>query len=256
MQIKEKFLFVNNVFFTYIKQRLNVSLFLSLTIYLIAFGNLKILRSIDLFIYIPFIFNYLTTLRLYDDLMQHEFDKEKPNRNYTDITTRKSLSYYLVILFIITALSSFFISPLIGIISLSFLILNHLLYLLLLKVHKINTILPLLKYPFIVYLLYLSEDPAILVNSEVITLTAVILTAFITFECMQDDKFIIKGKFALTIQSLSFLFLLINWHETKLLIATITALMISGVLNLIKMKGYPYIFMVLLLLTKLYITND
>jgi hypothetical protein len=81
---------------TYIKQRLNISLWSLVALMIIALSLKDFSISLVQFYSLPFVIFFLFIMRLFDDLASAEIDKGKENRSYTTITTKKELQKYLV----------------------------------------------------------------------------------------------------------------------------------------------------------------
>ena len=87
--------------------------------------NILIMKNILLI----FVFLTLFVFRLYDDLMQVHYDAVKPNRDYAKVESRKILFKYLIVfIFLLVSLLALY-SIWLGLLMLSFIIINHLFYL-------------------------------------------------------------------------------------------------------------------------------
>jgi len=166
---------------TYIKQRLNISLWSLLAVMLIALSLKDFSISLVQFYSLPFVIFFLFIMRLFDDLASAEIDKGKENRSYTTITTKKELQKYLVTaqLILLSTLAIFDIKR--AMYLLAFFILNHFLYYVLFDISKFRYFLPLLKYPFIIFLLSLKLS----------YILVLVYCAVVLFEIM-TDKTILK----------------------------------------------------------------
>lgn len=166
---------------TYIKQRLNISLWSLLAVMLIALSLKDFSISLVQFYSLPFVILFLFIMRLFDDLASAEIDKGKENRSYTTMTTKKELQKYLVTaqLILLSTLAIFDIKR--AMYLLSFFILNHFLYYVLFDISKFRYFLPLLKYPFIIFLLSLKLS----------YILVLVYCAVVLFEIM-TDKTILK----------------------------------------------------------------
>lgn len=121
-------------------------------------------------------------MRLFDDLASAEIDKGKDNRSYTTETTKKELQKYLVTaqLTLLSTLAIFDGKR--ALYLLAFFILNYFLYYVLFGISKFRYFLPLLKYPFVIYLLSLKLSFILLL----------VYCAFVLFEIVTDKTILNK----------------------------------------------------------------
>jgi len=164
---------------TYFNQRVNIRLWIVVAAVLIALSlNDFSISSFELFSF-PFVLFFLLTLRLYDDLASSKIDQGKENRSYTNRETKKELQLYSVLaqLILLLTLAMFDIKR--ALFLLLFFVVTHLLYIILFNKSKFRYFLPLLKYPFVVYLLNFDFSVRILG----------VYIAFIVFEMLEDQLF-------------------------------------------------------------------
>lgn len=189
---------------TYIKQRVGIWKW-SLVAIMLIFLSLKDF-SITCFEFysFPFVLFFLLTLRLFDDLASAEIDKEKENRDYTNKAVKKELQKYLFAaqLILLVTLSAFDLKR--ALFLLIFLVANNLLYITCFTRSKIRFYLPLLKYPFVVYLL----------NFDFSIHVLVVYVAFVVFEMLEDHLFpgYLLSKYKLTLinkKYISYLFIIL-----------------------------------------------
>ncbi|MEY3127164.1 MAG: hypothetical protein RL273_1337, partial [Bacteroidota bacterium] len=138
---------------TYFNQRVNIRLWIVVAAVLIALSLKDFsISSFELYSF-PFVLFFLLTLRLYDDLASSKIDQGKENRSYTNRETKKELQLYSVLaqLILLLTLAIFDIKR--ALFVLLFFVVTHLLYITLFNKSKFRYFLPLLKYPFVVYLL-------------------------------------------------------------------------------------------------------
>jgi hypothetical protein len=128
---------------------------------------------------IPFVLFFLFIMRLFDDLASAKIDSEKVNRDYTNKATKKELQIILIISQIVLISIVAFFDTKIAVNLFFFLFGNNILYYLLFNVSKFRYFLPLLKYPFIIYILNLESS---------FNLIAV-YGAFVVFEMLEDPLF-------------------------------------------------------------------
>jgi hypothetical protein len=164
---------------TYFNQRVNIRLWIVVAAVLIALSLKDFsISSFELFSF-PFVLFFLLTLRLYDDLASSKIDQGKENRSYTNRETKKELQLYSVLsqLILLLTLAIFDIKR--ALFVLLFFVVTHLLYITLFNKSKFRYFLPLLKYPFVVYLLNFDFSVRILG----------VYIAFIVFEMLEDQLF-------------------------------------------------------------------
>lgn len=118
-------------------------------------------------------------MRLFDDLANATFDSQKENRDYTNEQNNKTLQILLSTFQLALVLILAFFDTKRTVYLVFFLIGNTLLYKLLFNVSKFRYFLPLLKYPFIIYILNLET------SYNLIT----IYSAFVIFEMLEDPSF-------------------------------------------------------------------
>lgn len=164
---------------TYIKQRVSIGLWSLVALILIALSLKDFsITSFELYSF-PFVLFFLLTLRLFDDLASAEIDKGKENRAYTNEATKSELQNYLFVaqLILLVTLSMFDLKR--ALFLLGFLVVNNLLYITFYTKSKFRYFLPLLKYPFVIFLLSLDLSFHILF----------VYLAFIVFEMLEDQLF-------------------------------------------------------------------
>ncbi|MBA3899219.1 MAG: hypothetical protein H0X62_03265 [Bacteroidetes bacterium] len=139
---------------TYTLQRFKPLTFLSLAVFLLLFAHPGFPKAADwaiLFWLLPLLFVF----RLFDDLANKEIDAEKPNRLYTKADEAKKLNTALHIAFALVAIPLLFIDINISLILTAFYLVNLMVYRLFFKTGNFRFVLPLLKYPLIVFLISL-----------------------------------------------------------------------------------------------------
>jgi len=164
---------------TYFNQRVNIRLWIVVAAVLIALSLKDFsISSFELYSF-PFVLFFLLTLRLYDDLASSKIDQGKENRSYTNRGTKKELQLYSVLaqLILLLTLAIFDIKR--ALFLLLFFVVTHLLYITLFNKYKFRYFLPLLKYPFVVYLL----------NFDLSFRILGVYIAFIVFEMLEDQLF-------------------------------------------------------------------
>lgn len=164
---------------TYIKQRFSISLWCLVAIMLIAISLKDFSISLVHVYSIPFVLFFLFIMRLFDDLASAKIDSEKVNRDYTNEVTKKELQIILIFsdIVLISILAFFDTERAVNLFL--FLVVNTILYYLLFNVSKFRYFLPLLKYPFIIYILNLEPSFNIIA----------VYSAFVIFEMLEDPLF-------------------------------------------------------------------
>lgn len=176
---------------TYIRQRFKVAVFLPLALYLVAYALPDFTQFGNVFKSIFLILVLLFGFRLFDDLWNREIDFSKPERDYTKPENFIVLKRFLICFFVITFIALWFLKIGIAIAFLIFLTLNFAAYSALFKRWKWRFILPLLKYPFLCFLVIL-----LFKNSEIllkdVLICGSVLSAFLLFEIFDDKDFSFK----------------------------------------------------------------
>ena len=138
---------------TYIRQRFNISLWFLVALMLIAISLKDFTISLVHVYSIPFVLFFLFIMRLFDDLASAKIDSDKARRDYTNEVIKKELQIILIISQIVLILFLAFFDTERARNLFIFLVVNSILYYLLFNVSKFRYFLPLLKYPFIIYIL-------------------------------------------------------------------------------------------------------
>ena len=184
---------------------------------------------------------FLFVMRLFDDLYNKEEDCAKPERNYTQAKDYRVLRGFLIILILIFVSMTGYYNYRMAIGCIGFMGINYLLYLLLHGKWAWNHLLPLIKYPFVVFLLILvwSEESLSPSWSGVLTSLA-LFPALVVFESLSDYTFNVKGK--IWILLLAFLLLwsaeysVMGWAGSVLSLL-ISVLLYSRPLGLFEARG-------------------
>jgi len=253
MPIPAKLRFVSNALTTYIEQRIQPLRLMALGIFIFLFGRPAPEFKVGSFISFVLLLVFLLVFRLYDDLMQTNNDRGKPNRSYTDPAVRKTLFYYLICFFCLLLAIAFYISNYLAAFLFCFITVNHLLYLLLITNKTGAGLLPLLKYPFIFILLQASDFSALSIGEHIVFPALSLFLAFVAFESMEDKTFPIPIKYSYLLQTLSFILLLAVKINVLNILIFFLLLVLSFVWNFFKMKAYPYLFLLCLLVSRILI---
>ena len=164
---------------TYIRQRFNISLWFLVALMLIAISLKDFTISLVHVYSIPFVLFFLFIMRLFDDLASAKIDSDKARRDYTNEVIKKELQIILIISQIVLILFLAFFDTETARNLFIFLVVNSILYYLLFNVSKFRYFLPLLKYPFIIYIL----------NLEPTFNLIAVYGAFVIFEMLEDPLF-------------------------------------------------------------------
>jgi hypothetical protein len=164
---------------TYIRQRFNISLWFLVALMLIAISLKDFTISLVHVCSIPFVLFFLFIMRLFDDLASAKIDSDKARRDYTNEVIKKELQIILIISQIVLILFLAFFDTERARNLFIFLVVNSILYYLLFNVLKFRYFLPLLKYPFIIYIL----------NLEPTFNLIAVYGAFVIFEMLEDPLF-------------------------------------------------------------------
>lgn len=227
-------------FITYLKERFNIFVWGALAFFLLMFSkNIISLSNTDVFTYLFLLFFLLIT-RLYDDLLNANADKGKPNRSYTDEKQSKTLTFFLIGISALFISALFFYDANLAKWALIFLIGNHLLYLVLYKIWKLKHFLPLLKYPLIF----------IALNGQFNLVAISLFLAFMVYEIMDDATFPIAKPYACILTIAAFALLLDSFHIKHLMLFILLSIA-SFATVVINKKYYPYIFLLLYLFSRL-----
>lgn len=164
---------------TYIRQRFNISLWFLVALMLIVISLKDFTISLVHVYSIPFVLFFLFIMRLFDDLASAKIDSDKARRDYTNEVIKKELQIILIISQIVLILFLAFFDTERARNLFIFLVVNSILYYLLFNVSKFRYFLPLLKYPFIIYIL----------NLEPTFNLIAVYGAFVIFEMLEDPLF-------------------------------------------------------------------
>lgn len=239
----------------YIKQRFNLALFTGLALYIFLFNVPLKYLNIQSLVALGILLFSLFVLRLYDDLMQFKYDKGKPNRNYTQLEIRNILFIYWIILAIVLLGLAALISVKLSLTILTFLILNHVIYLLLINLKKIASILPLLKYLVFCGVLQVFYSSKMGIDFPMIASSGALFFVFLTYETLEDPGFIFPFRFNYVFQIISYILILFLKPELTILLLMVIFLSISLLSVYFKTFKFPYLFLLLILFFKFIITN-
>jgi hypothetical protein len=200
-----------------------------------------------------FLLPILVLLRLYDDLMQKEYDAAKPKRAYLRPEYYQKLVKVIVVYTLIFLGIVFLYDPLYAAVLGGFVVFNHLVYVVLLRWPLGAWILPLFKYPLLyacvqcAYWDAMGED--LHVNQLLLSSLSIFL-AFIAFDLMDEGKVAIY--WPLGIQALSFSALVFSAMCTMAGFWLCLALFLYAVVYaLLKFPAQQYLFLLLLIILKI-----
>ena len=246
---------MNNVLRTYVRQRIHPGLILGLGILIFLFSRPISQVNAGSLVTFAFLILFIFVFRLYDDLLQAAYDSGKPDRDYTEPESRKTLFFYLIIFTGILFGIGFVISGFAAFLLLIFMATNHLLYVLLISNRTAAGFLPLLKYPFVFVLLQFMGPSEAKIGLLVCSAFSLFL-AFVAFESMDDETFPVAEKYSWILQALSLLMILAGKVNGISLAAFFLLLSSSAVWSFFRMKAYPYVYLLFFLAFKLIIDES
>jgi hypothetical protein len=238
---------------TYNKQRLNILQLIGSALFLTVLSFTSEQLDFHHFVLFGFLIPVLMLLRLYDDLMQKEYDATKPNRTYLSPVFYQKLVKILVFSTLIFLLILSLYAPMYAVVLLGFSVFNHLLYTLLIRWPLGAWILPLFKYP----LLYAGVQCACwdalgdAININLLLLTSLtIFSAFIAFDVMDEKQ--VSILIPLGLQACSFGALALSVLHTMADFWLCLALLLCAVVYaLLKFPAQQYLFLLLLITLKI-----
>jgi len=239
--------------YIYGKQRLNGAQLIGSAVFLMILSFTSKQLDIAHAVLFSFLFPVLVLLRLYDDLMQKEYDAAKPNRTYLKPEYYQKLVKALVVSTLIFLAIFSLYEPVYAAVLGGFVVVNHLVYMLLLRWPLGAWILPLFKYP----MLYVCVQCALWdAMGEDIHLNLLLLSslsiffAFIAFDLMDENK--VSIFWPLGIQALSFGALAFSAMCTMADFWLCLALFLYAVVYaLLKFPAQQYLFLLLLIILKI-----
>ncbi len=253
MPIPPKLRFVSNALTTYLRQRFQPPRLIILAIFIFLFSRPAPEFKTGSFISFVLLMGFLLVFRLYDDLMQADNDRGKPDRNYTDPAERKTLFYYLICFFCLLSGIAFYVSNYLALLFFCFITVNHLLYILCIT-NKIGAgLLPLLKYPFVFFLLQFSDFSTLTIGEHIVLPALSLFLAFVAFESMEDKTFPIPSKYSCFWQVFSFILILAGKLNGLSILTFFLLLSLSLVWHFFKIKAYPYQFLLCFLVFRMLI---
>ncbi len=197
----------------YAQQRFDPEIFTLLALYLIFYARPYLLPSEDgsggiltgLFLILLLVLVFC--FRLFDDLWSREIDAKKPNRIYTDSNSHAILKNFLIGFFTLVILVIWVLKKEAAVALLIFSAYNFTTYFVLFKRWKWHFILPLLKYPFLCFLLtmFFKNDE---ISTGDILICVSLFPAFLLFEIFDDKEFSFRNPVIITIFILGNLLLL------------------------------------------------
>ncbi len=244
---------MSKVLTTYVQQRIQPLRLILLAIFIFLFSGSAPESKVGSFISVVLLIVFLLVFRLYDDLLQANNDRGKPDRSYTEPVTRKTLFYYLICFCCLLLGIAFFISNYLALCLFGFMTINHLLYLLFITNKTGAGLLPLLKYPFVFMLLQSSDFSALTIGEHFVFPALALFLAFVAFESMEDKTFPIRIKYSYFLQVFSFILILAGKVNGLSTLIFFLLLSLSLVWNFFNMKGYPYLYLLCFLVFRIII---
>jgi hypothetical protein len=198
MAILEKFSYYRRSLFQYFSTRFGILKYVVFAILLCLLGLTEIPESRVFVENLTFIFASLFAFRLLDDAWSFHLDRiHFPRRTYLSPKNIRSFIFFTVLIFIVYQLSLFLLSWLLAITILTLFLVSTGLYLLFFKAKSIMTIIPLLKYPVLIWCI-----SRFAMSSEVLFLSAGAFVMMLTSDFIDENKL----KSALKIKILLILF--------------------------------------------------
>lgn len=175
----------------YCKQRLNLAQLMGAALFLLVLSLSSTRLDATLLIQFGVLFCVLVLLRLYDDLMQKDYDEAKPNRDYLKPEYYTNLRW----IFLISAAVALLIFSLIdlryGLVLGALFLINHLVYLIFLRWRIGAWVLPLFKYPVLYCCVQCAAWDALgyeIAYENLFYVALSILSAFIAFDVMDENR--------------------------------------------------------------------
>ena len=240
---------------TYVRQRIHPLVILGLGVFTFLYSQAVSQLNVGSIVWFAFLIAFMLVFRLYDDLLQGPNDIGKPDRDYTEATTRKTLSYHLIILFVFLLIFAFFISWYLACILFCFITINHVFYVFWVSNKNAAGFLPLVKYPFIFVVQQLFDTSASNPGAPLVFPAIALPIAFVAFESMEDTTFPIAEKYSSVLQVLSFVILLIGKFNGTVFLVGAVLLSVSLAWGFLRAKPSPYLYLVFFLLFRLSVDN-
>ncbi|HYF04237.1 MAG TPA: hypothetical protein VEC36_12715 [Patescibacteria group bacterium] len=177
---------------TYIQQRFKPAVFFPLAVYLVAYAQPDFENAGDVFKSFFIISFLLFGFRLFDDLWSREHDILKVNRDYVQPENFVLLRQFLIGYLAFLLCAVWLLKTEIAVAFVIFTALNIAAYFTLFKKRKWSFILPLLKYPFLCFLLFAFFKNGESLLTQVL-IPASLLPAFLLFEVFDDEEFSFKS---------------------------------------------------------------
>lgn len=180
---------------TYAEQRFDAPRFLPLVAYLLLYARPYVpnLDGNTTFLSIMLVGTLLFCFRLFDDLASWKVDAGKPDRIYTDRNSHAILRNFLIVFSAILIGIIWIFNADAAVALLTFSVFNLIAYSLLFKTWTWRFILPLLKYPFLCFLLYVFFKNEAISTHEIL-ISASLFPAFLLFEIFDDENFSFKNQ--------------------------------------------------------------
>ena len=255
MQIQARSRSASNTLATYFRQRIHPLVILGLGVLVFLYSRPVSKLSVASTFCFVFVIAFLLVFRLYDDILQVPNDIGKPDRSYTDSSSRKTLSIYLIVFLILLLIFACYLSWYLASVLFLFIAFNHVLYLLLVNNKTAAGFLPLVKYPFVYVVLQFSGLSGLSLNASFLFPAIALFVAFVAFESMDDRTFPVRAKYSSVLQISSFAIILLgNFSATATLAGTVL-LSLSLISGFLWTRASPYLYFLCFLLFKLSVDN-
>ncbi|HTF81453.1 MAG TPA: hypothetical protein VL947_07005 [Cytophagales bacterium] len=232
----------------YFRQRFKLPVFLSLSLLLLLYVHGTV-QGLSILQYVQ-VLGFLAVMRLYDDLYNATADASKPSRIYTHVRFQPSLYCIMAVASAVLLVWVLLVEGLRPVsMLLTFMVINHLLYLALYTKGTAKFYLPLIKYPVVCAFFY-SINMGYIDTSLLWSCTA-LFCAFVVFEILEDACFP-KHRYSTVIWLLITYLLLWLTHHTWWYGWCCVGAVILTFFSIFRLKPYsPYIFMFLFLIVRL-----
>jgi hypothetical protein len=224
----------------YLRQRFLIVKFGALAAYLLLFSKNDLSFAASDAISLATIFLFLLAMRIYDDLQNAHHDAHKLNRIYTDPAAAKPLYGACAIVALLVAARLSFVSLASGATFISFIVVNHVIYLVFINRFGWRSFLPFLKYPFIVALIGNNWSAGSLA----------LFFAFLTFDLIDDPTFPLPH-WSSVITSLAAFALLIPSTSPSCYVIVGGLAIAASLVSLARSWYAAYAFLILILLARL-----
>ena len=173
----------------YTKQRFSPVKFPLLALFLLLFAVGQAAMHLQHLFLFVLLLALLYLFRLFDDLASREVDAGKANRIYVQEAPHRQLHQFCLLYALVLLLALALVNLQAGLLLLGFLLLNAAAYYVLFQKGQWRFVLPLLKYPFLCFLiLFMFSAPATTASAQALGCLS-LLPVFLLFEHLSDPDF-------------------------------------------------------------------